>query len=156
MTRLLRLAVGHAFRRKAMSLAAIAVSAVAAGAIVTLTGDSANQASSLLRTLRDPKSRSFVIRTTSQSKLIPGGVARSLASLPGVELAVAFPPAISVTAPGLRDPNASAGFIRLETLGGNQPIELSSGRLPLARKSWFRPELSARFALPHLWPLASL
>jgi hypothetical protein len=132
--RLTRLALEHAFRRKAMSLAAIAVSAVAAAAVVTLTGDSANQATSLLRSLRDPKSRSLVIRSTSQSKPIARGIVRSMASLPGVELAVAFPSAISVTAPGLRDPNASVGLIRLETLRGNQPIEIASGRLPLARE----------------------
>jgi ABC-type antimicrobial peptide transport system permease subunit len=130
MTRLLRLAVGHAFRRKAMSLAAIAVSALAAGAIVTLTGDSANQASSLLRALRDPKSRSLVVRTTNQMKPIPSGVAHSIASLPGVEIAVAFPSAISSTAPGLRDPSASVGYIALETLRGDRPFQITSGRLP--------------------------
>jgi hypothetical protein len=153
MIRLMRLAIGHALRRKAMSLAAIATSAVVAAAVVTLTGDAARQANALLSSLRDPHSRSVVIRSTNPSKPIVGSTARAIASLPGVELAVAFPPAQSVTAPGLHDPNASAGFLALDTLHGNPPIRFTRGRPPAAHEVAVSPGAIA--ALRITQPLAT-
>jgi hypothetical protein len=117
-----------------MSFAAIVLSGVAAAAIISLTGDSANQASALLRSLRDPKSRSLVIRSSSQTKPIAGAIARSLATLPGVDRAVAFPTVTAVTARSLHDPNASAGLISLDVLRGEPPMQLTAGRLPDANE----------------------
>lgn len=130
MMRIVRLALGHARRRRAMSVAALALPAVMAGAIVTLTGDATRRADGLLGELRDTKSRSVVLRAGNSDKRISPTIARALASMPGVELAIAFPSAQSVTAPGLHDPAASVGYVSVDTLAGTLPVRLTAGRRP--------------------------
>jgi hypothetical protein len=128
--RLVRLALGHALRRRATSTAAVVLPLVMAAAVITLTGEQTHRASQLLQTLRDTKSRSLVLRAVNADNRIPPMLARTLASLPGVELAVGFPPARSVTTRGLHDPLASAGLVELDTLTGSLPLHLGSGRMP--------------------------
>ena len=128
--RIVRLALGHARRRVAMSAASVVLPAVMAGAIVTLTGDATRRADSLLAQLRDAKARSIVLRSSNPDKRVAPGIARALASLPGVELAIGFPTAQSVTAPGLHDPAASVGLVAVDTLAGTLPMHVTSGRMP--------------------------
>jgi hypothetical protein len=127
-TRLLRLAVSHARRRKALSFTAVLVSAIMAAAIITITGDAASRSRSLVENLRDPTSRSVVLRSSSPANPIPASTARALASLPGVELSIAILTADTITAPGLHDPNASTTYLTSETLTGILPLVVTAGR----------------------------
>lgn len=153
MTKLFVLAVQHIRRRVAMSIAAIVLSAVMAAGVVTLIGDATQRANTLLQSLRDSKARSVVLRTSNPDKPVPNGTARALASLPGVELAIAFPPAESVSAPGLYDPNASIGYVTVDTLAGELPLRLTSGREP--RFNEVMVSRGAAIALRMTQPLAT-
>lgn len=116
-------------RRMAMSFAAIAISAIMAAAIVTLVGDATRQADQLLVALRDPASRSIVLRTSSEAP-IQASTAKVIASLPGVELAVAFQQPQIATTLGLHDSAAAVGYVAIELLAGRLPIRLTAGRKP--------------------------
>jgi putative ABC transport system permease protein len=131
MFRIVRVALGHARRRKAMSLAGIALSALMAGAVGVLIGQASRNANRLLMSLRDPAARSVVLRTSDPAhRPLERPVAQVLAGLPGVELAIALPRALSVTSHGLYDPNASAGYVSVDTLAGTLPLRVIAGRQP--------------------------
>lgn len=139
MIRLLWLAFGHISRRKAVSITAFTLSGLMAAAVITITGDAATDANALLQTLRDPEARSVVLRSSNPTNPVSRGTAQMLASLPGVEIAIALATAESVTAPGLHDPSASIGLVHVETLAGSIPVRVLEGRAPLSHEvivSW--------------------
>jgi hypothetical protein len=130
MIRVLQTAIGHAARRKILTLIAIAISTVMAAAIVILTGTATGRANLLVRTLQDAPARSVTIRTNSGTSPALSAVAKYLAALPGVEQAVAATNTESVTAKALHDPNTSIGYLRIDVLTGPSPVRLTSGRNP--------------------------
>jgi putative ABC transport system permease protein len=146
--------MNHSRRRKALSLVAAGVTAIMAAAIITITGDAARRSSDLLASLRDPTSRSVVLRSSNPTKPIPAALAKTLASLRGIELAIAVTTAETVTAPSLHDPNASATYLTTETLRGNLPLTITTGKKANLGEVLMSP--SAAVALRMTQPLATV
>ena len=131
--RLVAVALGHARRRLVLSLAAILVAGVAAGAVVYLIGDSTQRSNNLLSALNSPDVRSVTIRASSDNReqdLLPARTVRNIAMLPGVERALGLSKVRSATTPTVNDNNVAVGYFVGTTLHGNPPYQLTSGQSP--------------------------
>ena len=148
--RLVALAIGHARRRLILSFAAGLIAALAAGGVVYLIGDSVHRSNELLTTLNSPDVRSVTIRANSDQTdqdLLPARTVDHIATLPGVERAIALSRVASATTSAVNDPTVTVGYFTGTALTGDPPYQLTAGRQPLPGEAIVSTSAATRLRL---------